>query len=51
MAKYYFYSRNDQSQEPINTIVAISRLNAAKRFAQRKQLSLKSFLKIYAVSK
>lgn len=51
MARYYFYSRIDQTQEPIMTCVTFSRLKAAKYFAERKQLPLKSFLSIFAVSK
>jgi len=51
MTKYYFYSRNDKSQEPIDSVRAFSRLQAAKYFAGRKQLDLKSFLSIFAVNK
>ena len=49
--KYSFYSRNDQSQEPISKTLALGRLAAAKYFAARKHLSLKQFLSIYAISK
>lgn len=49
--KYFFYSKNDSSQEPINSILAFSRLQAAKQFASRKQLSLKTFLSVFSVSK
>lgn len=51
MARYYFYSRNDKTQEPIMTCVTFSRLKAAKYFAERKQLPLKVFLSIFGVSK
>lgn len=51
MTKYYFYSRTDASQESIDSVRAFSRLQAAKYFASRKQLDLKSFLSIFAVSK
>jgi hypothetical protein len=44
-----FYNKGDKKQEIISRIVTLSRLHAAKLFAERKQLSLKSFLKIYAV--
>ena len=44
-----YYSRNDKHQEIINRTVTLSRLQAAKSFAERKQLSLNEFLKIYAV--
>lgn len=49
--KYYFYSRIDSTQEPIMSAYTFSRLKAAKYFAERKQLPLKSFLSIFAVSK
>lgn len=51
MTKYYFYSRNDQTQEAIDSVRAFSRLQAAKYFAARKHFDLKTFLGIYAVSK
>ena len=51
MAKYYFYSRTDQTQEVIDTVRAFSRMQAAKYFAGRKRMDLKTFLSIFAVSK
>lgn len=51
MARYNFYSRNDSTQEPIMTVVTFSRLKAAKYFAEHKQLPLKVFLSLFAVSK
>ena len=51
MARYNFYSRNDSTQEPIMTVVTFSRLKAAKYFAECKQLPLKTFLSIFAISK
>lgn len=51
MTKYYFYSKNDSAQEPIMVTRSWSRLDAAKSFAQVKQMSLKTFLSIYSVSK
>ena len=51
MSKYYFYSRNDQSQEPVDSVRAFSRLQAAKYFAAQKRLPLKSFLSIWGVDK
>ena len=51
MAKYYFYSRIDNNQEAIDTTRAFSRLQAANYFASRKQMNLKQFLSIFAVSK
>jgi hypothetical protein len=44
-----YYIRNDKHQEIINRTVGLSRLQAAKTFAERKQLPLKTFLKLYAV--
>lgn len=44
-----YYSRNDKTEEIINRTVNFSRLQAAKYFAARKQLDLKTFLKLYAV--
>jgi hypothetical protein len=44
-----YYSRYDKHQEVINRTVTLSRLQAAKIFAGRKQLPLKEFLKIYAI--
>jgi hypothetical protein len=44
-----YYSRIDKNEEIISRTISLSRLNAAKYFAARKQLNLKSFLKIYAV--
>lgn len=51
MTKYYFYARNDKNQEPVDSVRAFSRLQAAKHFAARKQFDLKTFLSIYSVSK
>ena len=51
MTKYYFYSRRDQNQEAIDSVRAFSRMQAAKYFAGRKQIDLKTFLSIFAVSK
>jgi hypothetical protein len=44
-----FYNRNDQMEELISKTVSTSRLEAAKKFAARKQLPLKEFLKIFGV--
>jgi hypothetical protein len=48
---YYYYSKNDQSGEAVAKVFTTSRLAAAKHFASRKQLPLKSFLQIWTVSK
>ena len=49
--KYGFYRKNDLQQEIIDKTISFSRLSAAKFFAQRKKLDLKSFLGIYGVKK
>ena len=49
--KYGFYRKNDLQQEIIDKTISFSRLSAAKFFAQRKGLELKSFLGIYSVKK
>lgn len=49
--KYFFYSRGDDKKEPISKTETDSRLSAAKFFAKLKQLPLKTFLKIFGVSK
>jgi hypothetical protein len=48
---YGFYNKADKNEEIINRIVTFSRLQAAQLFAERKQLPLKSFLKIYSIKK
>ena len=48
---FYFYSRLDSTNEPISRIKAPSRYHAALLFAKIKKLPLKSFLKLYAVSR
>lgn len=44
-----YYSRIDKKQELVSKTIGTSRLQAAKNFAERKQLDLKTFLKLYAV--
>jgi hypothetical protein len=44
-----YYSRIDKTEEIVSKTVGFSRLQAAKYFAARKQLDLKTFLKLYAV--
>ena len=46
---FKFYNRNDKNQETIGRTMSTSRLNAAKYFAERKQLPLKQFLKVFGV--
>jgi len=47
---FKFYSRRDKNQETIGRVITTSRLQAAKIFAERKQLPLKEFLKIFGVT-
>ncbi len=44
-----FYNKMDKNQEIIGRKMSFSRLEAAKHFAERKQLPLKQFLKIFGV--
>lgn len=48
---YFFYSKSDSSKEPIGKITALGRLEAAKFFASRKNMPLKTFLTIFSVTK
>lgn len=48
---YHMYSKLDPKKEPIYTIPAMSRLQAANIFANIKRLSLRVFLTVYGVSK
>jgi hypothetical protein len=50
MKRYYFYNRSDEKQEKISSTCASGRLEAAKYFSNVKCLSLKTFLKVFAVS-
>ena len=47
---FKFYSRKDKDQETIGRVVTTSRLQAAKLFAERKQLPLNEFLKVFGVT-
>jgi hypothetical protein len=47
---FKFYSRIDKDQETIGRVVTTSRLQAARLFAERKQLPLKEFLKVFSVT-
>ena len=49
--EFYFYNRLDSSCEPIAKVKAPTRYHAALMFAKTKKLDLKSFLRVYAVSK
>lgn len=51
MKMYSFYAKNDQKKEKLGTTPHQSRLLAAKYFAERKRLQLKTFLDIYTITK
>ena len=51
MKTYFFYSKVDSSKEPIYYCKALTRYNAAVKFAQGKRMKLKTFLSIFSVSK
>ena len=52
MSYCFYYIRKDESKEMLGKVnFTRSRLEAAKIFAQQKQLPLKEFLKIFAVGK
>lgn len=44
-----YYSRIDKKEEIVSRTINLSRIQAARYFASRKQLDLKTFLKLYAV--
>jgi hypothetical protein len=46
-----YYRKNDPNKEILGKYTTSSRLEAAKEFAQMKQLPLKEFLKIWSVEK
>lgn len=49
---YYFYSKNDKSKEPIKSTSKInSRLEAARYFAELKNMPLRTFLSVFSVSR
>jgi len=51
MKRFSFYSHTDSSQEAISSTLAFSRLAAARYFAEKKHLPLKSFLSLFKVTK
>lgn len=48
---YTYCSKIDKTKETLGKTHTTGRLLAAKYFAQRKDLPLKEFLKLYSVSK
>jgi len=49
MPQFCFYSKNNDTQEPIGTLHASSREEAVKFFSLSKQLSVQDFLTIFEV--
>jgi|TARA_R110000803_G_scaffold34538_1_gene75336 hypothetical protein len=50
MSKYFFYSNQDKTKEPIAYTISATPQLAAKNFAETKQLDLKVFLSLFSVS-
>jgi len=48
---YYYFARVDSKKEKISSVIAPSRLAAAKLMAYTKKLDLKSFLTIYSIGR
>jgi len=47
---HFFYSKSDTTKEPITRVNNMcSRLDAAKYFAKLKNMSLKTFLRVFSV--
>ena len=51
MKNYRYYSRLCNDGDKLGSVVETSRLRAANHFANRKQLQLKDFLRLFKVSK
>lgn len=47
----FYYIKNDQNKESLGKVMMSSRLKSAQYFADRKQLPLKEFLKLFKVEK
>jgi hypothetical protein len=47
----FYYIKSDPNKEPLGKAITKFRLKAAQSFADRKQLPLKEFLKLFAVEK
>ena len=46
---YFYYSKVDSTKEPIDKIVAADYDTALEYFAERKQMDIYTFLKIYEI--
>jgi hypothetical protein len=49
MAKFYFYSKNNPTQEPVGVVEVASREEAIKYFSLSKMLPVNDFLTIFEV--
>jgi len=46
---YYYFARIDSTKEKRGSVITTSRLSAARIFAARKGLDLKSYLNVYSI--
>ena len=46
---YYYYSKGDPKQEPIDRIIALSYQDALQYFSERKQMDEYTFLNLYTL--
>lgn len=46
---YFYYIKNDKTKESLGKVISTSRLKAANLFANRKQLTLRDFLKLFSI--
>lgn len=48
---YFYYIKKDETKESLGKVISTSRLKAANLFANRKQLTLRDFLKLFSIEK
>ena len=46
---YFYYSKVDPTKEPVDRIIAMDYDAALEYFAERKQMDIYTFLKIYEI--
>lgn len=46
---YYYYSKQDLTQEPIDKIIALSYHDALQYFSERKKMDEYTFLNLYTL--
>jgi hypothetical protein len=46
---YYYYSKQDLNQEPIDKIIALSYHDALQYFSERKKMDEYTFLNLYTL--